>query len=155
MTERLARDKAMARAESGEPEWVSFAKLAFHILACEREEFTTDDVWRMLHDHGIPDPREHRRMSAATSYGQKGGLAERTEATRSAELPATRNHAREQRVWRSLIVGREPPEWPAPRRRAHCPTCGTELSRLETTVSPRFVYGSCPAHGRLLVRLDP
>ncbi len=155
MTERQARDDAIVRAEMHAADWLVFARLAVRVLACEREEFTTDDVWRLLHEHGIPDPPEHRAMAGATRYGATGGLIERTPVMRGSEHPATHNHAREQRVWRSLIVGRKPPEWPARKQRARCPTCGADLSRLETTVSPRWVYGSCLTHGRLLVRVDP
>ena len=153
LSERDARDTAIARVTMASADWQSFARRALLTIACEREEFTTDDVWRLLHERGIPDPPEHRSMSGATGFGRSQGIIERTPVMRGAEHPATHNHAREQRVWRSLIVGEEPPEWPAPVRRAYCPECGASLSALEDTVSPRWVRGSCPTHGRQMARL--
>ena len=67
--ERDARDTAIARVTMASADWQPFARLALQTIACEREEFTTDDVWRLLHERGIPDPPEHRSMSGATGYG--------------------------------------------------------------------------------------
>ncbi len=155
VSERQARDDAIVRAEIHAADWLVFARLAVQVLACEREEFTTDDVWRLLHEHGVPDPAEHRAMSGAVGRASRGGMIEWAPETRTTERPATHNHMRPQRVWRSLIVGRKPPEWPTPARRVRCPTCGADLSRVEVTVSPRWVHGTCLTHGRLLVRVDP
>ena len=151
--ERDARDTAIARVTMASADWQPFARLALQTIACEREEFTTDDVWRLLHERGIPDPRDNRSMTGAIGYGATHGLIEWTPLSRRTPHPATRNHMRPQTIWRSLIVGEEPPEWPAPVRRAYCPECGASLSALEDTVSPRWVRGSCPTHGRQMARL--
>lgn len=116
MTEdqRLARDESIAQAEQASAAWRSFAKRALRDVAVIQEDLTSDDVWRVLHHHKIQDPSEPRAMGPVMLAGVSDNWIAATGSIRIADDPASPNHKRPQRVYRSLVTGETAAEWPRP-----------------------------------------
>jgi hypothetical protein len=107
-----ARDEGIARAADHNADWRTFASLALRDVAVAQEDLTSDDVWRVLHQHKIPDPTEPRAMGPVMLAGVTDEWITVTGSIRIADDPATPNHKRPQRVYRSRIVGARPAAWP-------------------------------------------
>ena len=91
-----------------------WANLALFNAACQHEDLTADDVWTFLMGRHRP-PAEPKRMVHVMTGGAKAGWIVRTQNFHTARFPATHRHGgRAQRVWKSLIVGTAPAEWPKP-----------------------------------------
>lgn len=110
-TEQIARDQAIERVATASADWRSFAMRALRDACVANWEITSDDVWHVLADRGIPSPGEPRAMGPVMVDAVKKGWVSPTDRVRSSADPATRNHARPQRVYRSHIVGEAPSEW--------------------------------------------
>lgn len=90
------RDEAMARAaEAADADWVADAYHALETLAGRHWEdsgdglgFTTDDVWDLLAERGVPAPREPRALGTIVREAVREGLIRRTGAYR----PSRRRH---------------------------------------------------------------
>ncbi len=94
---REARDEAIEivgdNADNG---WMDSARGVIHKLARDMDEFTTDDMWRL-----IEPPREPRAAGAAMQMAHRLGYCEPTDRTRISARPMC--HARPVRIWRSKL----------------------------------------------------
>jgi ssDNA-binding Zn-finger/Zn-ribbon topoisomerase 1 len=113
MDQREARDEAIERVSSaaGNDWWKPYAMKAVYEAACMRQEITSDDVWRVLHEHRIRDPKENRVMGPVMIEAQRRGWLKQTDRTRISDDPSSPNHSRPQRVYISRIVGGALPSW--------------------------------------------
>ena len=75
------RDEALARvAEHTDPSWEAEAVQAIYTLAARRfpddnlVEFTTDDVWDLLAERGIPAPHEPRALGTIVREATRQGV---------------------------------------------------------------------------------
>lgn len=99
---RAARDEAVDRVDRHADEaWKAAATDAIYLMATKRDEFTTDAVWWLLAHAGIGAPHEERALGALMQAAQRQGWIQRTERTHKSVRPEC--HARDLRVWRSLI----------------------------------------------------
>ncbi len=102
---RLARDQAVERVdEHADPDWKVKVLKVIYELVLRRLDLISDDVWDAL--GGEPSPRERRAMGPMMQVAAKKGWIEPTEQMRQAHRGV--NHARPQRVWRSLIYRESP-----------------------------------------------
>lgn len=96
-----ARDAAIDRVSIGaEDGWVTAALEAVRAVAMSCDEFTTDEVWAVLDRAGTWAPREPRAMGAVLNTAARRGWIVATDRVRRSLRIV--NHARPQRVWRSL-----------------------------------------------------
>lgn len=87
--------------------WRDEAREALWVAASQREQITSDDVWRGLRDRGVPPPDEPRLMSAVMRVGRRDGIIADAGRMVVNAVPATHRHkGRAQRLYRSLIFGR-------------------------------------------------
>jgi hypothetical protein len=93
-----ARDTAIAAVGEATLEWQARALAAIRVVATSQDEFTTDDVWRVL---GREPEIEGRAMGAAVLTAARLGLLVRTNYTAKSLRVAC--HRRDLRVWRSLV----------------------------------------------------
>lgn len=94
-----ARDDAIDRVDqAADPAWKDAALAAVRRVAARQVELITDDVWAELGD----GPAEPRAMGPVMLAARRLGLVEPTDRTRQADRVV--NHARPQRIWRSLIA---------------------------------------------------
>jgi len=107
----VARDKAIARVEINSAAWRSFARRALRDAAVFDEDLTSDDVWHVLHMHKIPGPSEPRAMGPVMLGGVRDRWIAATNEVRISNDPASPNHKRPQRVYRSLITGKPGAIW--------------------------------------------
>jgi hypothetical protein len=117
MDQRVARDEAIRRVEDHSIVWRSFARLALRDAAVFDEHLTSDDVWHVLHMHRVPDPIEPRAMGPVMLAGVRDGWIIATNKVEISNDPASPNHKRPQRVYRSLIVGGRSAVWDEPSTR--------------------------------------
>lgn len=102
---REARDEAIGRVDRHvEPNWKVAATGAVHTIARLRPEFTTDAVWGLLTAANVAPPHEERALGAIMRAAAREGWIEATDRTSKSVRP--RCHARDLRVWRSLIHDR-------------------------------------------------
>jgi hypothetical protein len=104
--QRVARDQGIERVEQHSVIWRSFARKALRDAAVDADDLTSDDVWHVLREHGIPSPVEPRAMGPVMLRGVRDGWIEATSEVRISDDPASPNHKRPQRVYRSLVPGR-------------------------------------------------
>jgi hypothetical protein len=143
-------------------DWRPWAEIALYNAAVSGETLTSDEVWRMLQGKEIPPPDEPRAMGAVMIAGAKRGWVTKTEQFVVADNPATnRNHGRPSRVYRSLVYGADPVEWPntqAPKLVPaiyHCPVTACDRDLVAAgpiSFAPNYVTGKCPKHGYQQVR---
>lgn len=94
----IARDEAIANVEGGaDVRFMHAALAAIEQAAKAHQEFTTDDVEPLC----MLSPEEPRSWGAAMMRAAKSGIIERTDRTRQSKSRVC--HAREKRLWRSLI----------------------------------------------------
>lgn len=94
------RDEAIRRVDTAaDPSWKEKALEAIHELALKHSSLIADDVWGLLGEA----PIEPRVMGPIMLSAQKKGWIEGTPDTREGTRGV--NHARPQRVWRSLVYG--------------------------------------------------
>lgn len=68
------RDNRMDQAENGtSQEWIDAARRAVWDLATNRRDFTTDDVWHLLEQRGVPAPREPRALGPVVFKALRSG----------------------------------------------------------------------------------
>jgi hypothetical protein len=105
---RKARDQAIDQVQrSADQAWLARAMEVVCKLAAQKDEFTSDDVWRHLES-----PREPRALGAVMRDAMRERVILRT--SRTVESTRGINHRRSLRVWASLI--RRPEQEPeAPR----------------------------------------
>lgn len=128
MDQREARDEAISRVGSaaGNEWWRPYAMRAVYEAACLKREITSDDVWRVLHEHRIRDPKENRVMGPVMIVAQRKGWIEATDRTRISHDPASPNHSRPQRVYLSRILGKALPSWESPVNHAPPPGASSQ-----------------------------
>lgn len=114
MDQRVARDEAIRRVEDHSVIWRSFARLALRDAAVFDEYLTSDDVWHVLKMHHVPDPIEPRAMGPVMLAGVRDGWIVATDKVKISDDPASPNHNRPQRVYRSLIEGGRGSIWDDP-----------------------------------------
>ncbi len=76
-------------------------------MAIDAPDLTSDDVWRALKLRSIPEPVEPRAMGPVMLAAVREGWLEQTDRTRISPDPATQNHSRPQRIFRSAVLGRD------------------------------------------------
>ena len=92
---QAAIDRAEAAAN---PEWICMAKAILVILAKQRREFTTDEIWRSLQDANV-GTKEPRALGALMRKAEKARLIEKIPGK---WIKSTRPecHHRPLQVWR-------------------------------------------------------
>lgn len=97
------RDEAMERVyDAADPKVRADAHRAVKEVARVKPTFTSDDVWAEM----IFRPREPRMLGPVMKAEAAAGTMEKTDQTVLSKLP--QNHRRDIRVWRSLVLGRDP-----------------------------------------------
>ena len=176
---RAARDAAIAAVARGSGPWRAYAEMALWDAARREATLTSDDVWLILTDHGVPSPDEPRAMGPVMLAGVRYQWIEATDQFLVTETPAThRNHGRPQRIYRSLIVSEAALSWPArlsvenvvapavsvsPLRPAarteqsarpvdRCPKCGEAINVTYSAIAPSMGTGHCWRCGKVAIR---
>lgn len=91
------KEEAIDRVErNAAEEWKRVAYEAVRMVCNQRQEFTTDDVWRLLRDK----PDEPRAMGAIMRQAARSGLCYKTDRVIESAIPTC--HRRPVAVWRSL-----------------------------------------------------
>ena len=91
------KEEAIERVDRHmDPEWRQKTMQAIWILAKEKPEFTTDDVWKF-----VPSTRENKAMGACMMRAKKQGLVQPTERHIPSERPDC--NRRPVKVWKSLL----------------------------------------------------
>ncbi len=92
----LEREAGIRRVTAGNSEWL---RAAMNILPSRvpAGEFTSEDLWDILEEHGVPPPREGRAMGAVLRRLSTRGLIRPTQVF----VPSTRKttHRTPIRVW--------------------------------------------------------
>jgi hypothetical protein len=109
--QRVARDQGIERVEQHSIIWRTFARKALRDAAVDLYDLTSDDVWHVLMEHDVPNPIEPRAMGPIMLGGVRDGWIEATNEVRISADPASPNHKRPQRVYRSLVPGRSRALW--------------------------------------------
>jgi len=93
------RNRGMRRVSAGvSEEWKAEALTKLFYVACERAQFTADDVW----DRGCAKPDEPRAMGPIFMRAKSLGWIVPTENFAASRY--TTQHARPIRVWKSLVI---------------------------------------------------
>jgi hypothetical protein len=96
-----ARDRAIEQVEANaQPAWKLHCEAAIRWLAKTRPEFTTDDVWEMMHQRLNPMPREPRAIGAMMTNAAKAGVIAPTDRYTPSARPEC--HRRPVKIWKSL-----------------------------------------------------
>ena len=99
---RAARDEAIEQVDAhAEQVWKAAALDVVHEIAQHRDYFTTDAVWWVLDQRDVDPPHEERALGAIMRRAQSQGWIEITDRTRKSVR--RRCHARDLRVWKSLV----------------------------------------------------
>jgi hypothetical protein len=98
------RDQAVEAVEAGNEDWCDYAYAALRQLCLGRAEFTSEDLWQQL--GGTGDIAEPRAMGAVLTRGRRAKMCERTD--RVTESKRSTRHRGSVRIWRSLIVQKQP-----------------------------------------------
>ena len=97
-----ARNQAIEQVEhNAEPTWKLHCEAAIRWLAKTRPEFTTDDVWELMHVRHNPMPHEPRAIGAMMTNAAKSGLISPTDRYTPSARPEC--HRRPVKVWKSLL----------------------------------------------------
>ena len=93
-----SKDQAIAEVEShADPEWVAKANEALDILIKNNQEFTSDQVWKLLDSWQVPRPHAPSAMGAIM---RRAALAKRIKKTgRFIPSAQSTNHQRDVAVW--------------------------------------------------------
>ena len=97
------RDAAISRTTESNDRWLAEVASTIHVLALSADEFTTDDVWRLLELRGVKPPPgwDPRAMGAAMQRSGSEGLIRPMERWIPTVRPVA--HRSPKRVWRSLL----------------------------------------------------
>jgi hypothetical protein len=96
-----AKQRAIEQVgRAADPSFLASALSAVETLTLCREEFTTDDVWAIVHDWEV---REPRALCAVMLRAAHLGWISRTDRVRYSQRPV--NHRRPVAVWRSNLRG--------------------------------------------------
>lgn len=99
---RARRDRAIDQVEvNSTPSWRTHAYRAICMVADRQDEFTTDDVWLVLHEMGVESPREPRALGAVMRRASHDGVISATNKIEQSARPVC--HAAPKRVWRSTV----------------------------------------------------
>jgi hypothetical protein len=93
-----SKDQAIKEVEShADPQWVAKANEALDILIKNNQEFTSDQVWKLLDSWQVPRPHA---PSAMGSIMRRAALAKRIKKT-GRFIPSSQgtNHQRDVAVW--------------------------------------------------------
>jgi len=93
-----SKDQAIKEVEShADPQWIAKANEALDILIKNNQEFTSDQVWKLLDSWQVPRPHA---PSAMGSIMRRAALAKRIKKT-GRFIPSTQgtNHQRDVAVW--------------------------------------------------------
>lgn len=91
------REAALAQVSASTPqEWTEKARRAVWWLACNRPEFTADDVWMLLDEWEVPRPVEPRALGPILMRALRKGAIEDT----GRMTPSVRRHATKMTVYR-------------------------------------------------------
>ena len=93
-----SKDQAIKEVEShADPQWIGKANEALDILFKNNQEFTSDQVWKLLDSWQVPRPHA---PSAMGSIMRRAALAKRIKKT-GRFIPSTQgtNHQRDVAVW--------------------------------------------------------
>lgn len=102
LTAQQAKRDAIDQVERGaDADWMDQAQIAVAAIAAAVQQFTTDDIWKLLGEWNVALPRERRVMGAAMRRCVQDGLCVPTWQHRQSERAV--NHARPLRVWQSCI----------------------------------------------------
>jgi hypothetical protein len=169
MDQRVARDEAIKRVEEHSVVWRSFARLALRDAAVFDEYLTSDDVWHVLKMHKIPEPIEPRAMGPVMLAGVRERWIVATDKVQISLDPASPNHNRPQRVYRSLVVGGRGATWDQPEARpfplqrigskvdvkmTRCDDCG-EMYAVRTEHQRTFKHREAVAKAQTIESIMP
>jgi hypothetical protein len=99
-----ARNEALARVEANaNSAWKSHCEDAIRWLSETRPDFTTDDVWELMHQRLNPMPHEPRAIGAMMTNAAKRGLITPTDRYTPSARPEC--HRRPVKIWKSLKTG--------------------------------------------------
>ena len=92
------KDQAIAEVEShADPQWIAKANEALDILIKNNQEFTSDQVWKLLDSWQVPRPHAPSAMGAIM---RRAALAKRIKKTgRFIPSAQSTNHQRDVAVW--------------------------------------------------------
>ena len=93
-----SKDQAIKEVEShADPQWIGKANEALDILIKNNQEFTSDQVWKLLDSWQVPRPHA---PSAMGSIMRRAALAKRIKKT-GRFIPSSQgtNHQRDVAVW--------------------------------------------------------
>ena len=93
-----SKDQAIAEVEShADPQWIAKANEALDILIKNNQEFTSDQVWKLLDSWQVPRPHAPSAMGAIM---RRAALAKRIKKTgRFIPSAQSTNHQRDVAVW--------------------------------------------------------
>ena len=92
------KDQAIAQVEShADPQWIAKANEALDIVIKNNQEFTSDQVWKLLDSWQVPRPHSPSAMGAIM---RRAALAKRIKKTgRFIPSAQATNHQRDVAVW--------------------------------------------------------
>jgi hypothetical protein len=97
-----AKNQAIEQVEqNAAPSWKLHCEAAIRWLAKTRPEFTTDDVWELMHQRMNPMPHEPRALGAMMTNAAKAGLIAPTDRYIPSARPVC--HRNPKRIWKSLL----------------------------------------------------
>ena len=92
------KDQAIAEVEThADPEWVAKANEALDILIKNNQDFTSDQVWKLLDSWQVPRPHSPSAMGSIMRSAAKSKRIKKT----GRFIPSTQatNHQRDVAVW--------------------------------------------------------
>jgi len=102
---RKGNDAIAAVGAGADPEWLAAAEAAVRETAARYRLFTTDEVLQAHPE--LENPREPKAWGWVMRACQNAGVCASTSEWWKSSRPS--NHAREKRVWRSLVGGTDDP----------------------------------------------
>ena len=100
---RWLRDQAVESVEASNEDWCAYAYGELYKLCQERVEFTSEDLWKRISRDDVAEPRA---MGAVFTKARRAKMCERTD--RVTEANRSTRHRGSVRIWRSLIVLKQP-----------------------------------------------
>lgn len=95
---RKRRDKALASMSVSHADWVRHADWILQLVAIRQQFLSVNDIWA----EGLPrDDRHSKALGSVFMVARTAGLIQKTDRTEQSKIPA--HHARDVRIWRSLL----------------------------------------------------
>ena len=105
-TGETLRDAAMQKVDDAAPDtWRTKADDAIKETAFRHYSFTSDEVWEVLDEWGVPRPPEARALGPAMTRAAKNGYMEPLSSFRPSRRPEL--HASPRRLYRSRLYGED------------------------------------------------